>query len=272
MENYIRNKKLERIWCVMRNISKKLLEYYDKHKRDLAWRGEVPAYYTWISEIMLQQTRVEAVKPYFARFIEELPTIEALANCEEEKLMKLWQGLGYYSRARNLKKAACQIMENYGGELPAEKKELLQLAGIGPYTAGAISSIAYGRKETAVDGNVIRVISRLFAVDGNVLEGKGRQKRNAFCCDPASVYLGLYCANAQFARDHRLQKFVFSINTSRIQHHTHKYWNRKMNVFKSSSCPIIRTLFASFDKLSYVLFQIVKSLVEAAAKKQDCQR
>lgn len=176
MENYIRNKKLERIWCVMRNISKKLLEYYDKHKRDLAWRGEVPAYYTWISEIMLQQTRVEAVKPYFARFIEELPTIEALANCEEEKLMKLWQGLGYYSRARNLKKAACQIMENYGGELPAEKKELLQLAGIGPYTAGAISSIAYGRKETAVDGNVIRVISRLFAIDGNVLEGKGRQK------------------------------------------------------------------------------------------------
>lgn len=169
-------RKIERTWCEMGKIAKKLLEYYDKHKRDLAWRGEVPAYYTWISEIMLQQTRVEAVKPYFARFIEELPNIEALANCEEEKLMKLWQGLGYYSRARNLKKAACQIMEMYGGELPKEKKELLHLAGIGPYTAGAISSIAYGKKETAVDGNVIRVMSRLFAVEGNVLEGKGRQK------------------------------------------------------------------------------------------------
>lgn len=160
----------------MRKIARNLLEHYDKHKRELPWRGNVPAYYTWISEIMLQQTRVEAVKPYFDRFTKELPTIEALANCEEEKLMKLWQGLGYYSRARNLKKAAEQIMEVYEGKLPEEKKKLLELAGIGPYTAGAISSIAYGKKETAVDGNVIRVMSRLFAVDGNVLEGKGKQK------------------------------------------------------------------------------------------------
>lgn len=160
----------------MRKIAEDLLDYYEKHKRELAWRGEVPAYYTWISEIMLQQTRVESVKPYFENFIKELPDIESLANCEEEKLMKLWQGLGYYSRARNLKKAAIQIMENYGGVLPQEKKELLNLAGIGPYTAGAISSIAYGKKETAVDGNVIRVMSRLFAVEGNVLEGKGKQK------------------------------------------------------------------------------------------------
>src|SRR3712207_6010498 len=160
----------------MGKISKKLLEYYDKHKRDLAWRGEVPAYYTWISEIMLQQTRVEAVKPYFEKFIQELPDIKSLANCEDEKLMKLWQGLGYYSRARNLKKAAIQIVEDYNGELPKEKKLLLELAGIGPYTAGAISSIAYGQKETAVDGNVIRVMSRLFAIDGNVFEGKGKQQ------------------------------------------------------------------------------------------------
>lgn len=168
--------KRERIWCEMRKIARDLLEYYDEHKRDLPWRGKVPAYYTWISEIMLQQTRVEAVKPYFERFTKELPSIEALASCDEERLMKLWQGLGYYSRARNLKKAAEQIMEFYGGKLPEEKKELLDLAGIGPYTAGAISSIAYGKKETAVDGNVIRVMSRLFAVEGNVLEGKGRQK------------------------------------------------------------------------------------------------
>ena len=160
----------------MKKIAKDLLEYYDKHKRDLPWRGKVSAYYTWISEIMLQQTRVEAVKPYFEQFVKELPKVEDLANCEEEKLMKLWQGLGYYSRARNLKKAAQQIVEQYGGDLPQEKQDLLNLAGIGPYTAGAISSIAYGKKETAVDGNVIRVMSRLFAVEGNVLEGKGRQK------------------------------------------------------------------------------------------------
>lgn len=160
----------------MKKIARDLLEYYDTHKRDLPWRGEVAPYNTWISEIMLQQTRVEAVKPYFDRFMKELPNIEALANCEEEKLMKLWQGLGYYSRARNLKKAAEQILALYDGELPQEKKELLNLAGIGPYTAGAISSIAYGKKETAVDGNVIRVISRLFAVEGNVVEGKGKQR------------------------------------------------------------------------------------------------
>lgn len=163
----------------MGKIAEKLLKHYDKNKRELQWRGEVPAYYTWISEIMLQQTRVEAVKPYFSRFVTELPNIEALANCEEEKLLKLWEGLGYYSRVRNLQKAAKQILADFGGKLPEEKQELLRLAGIGPYTAGAISSIAYGKKETAIDGNVIRVMSRLFALAGNVFEGEGKRKIEA---------------------------------------------------------------------------------------------
>lgn len=147
----------------MNQFSQDVLTYYDKHKRDLPWREVNNPYYTWLSEIMLQQTRVEAVKEYFARFTRELPTIEDLANADEELLLKLWEGLGYYSRVRNLQKAARQIMENYEGKLPEEKAELLSLAGIGDYTAAAIASICYGKKEVALDGNLIRVFSRLFA-------------------------------------------------------------------------------------------------------------
>lgn len=145
VENYIRNKTRKNMVCDEKHF-KKLLEYYDKHKRDLAWRGEVPAYYTWISEIMLQQTRVEAVKPYFARFIEELPTIEALANCEEEKLMKLWQGLGYYSRARNLKRQPVRLWKTMEENF-LQKERIVAIGGNRSLYCGAISSIAYGRKK-----------------------------------------------------------------------------------------------------------------------------
>ena len=146
-----------------------LLQYYDANKRILPWREEPTAYYVWLSEIMLQQTRVEAVKPYFARFIEALPDIESLANASEEQLLKLWEGLGYYSRVRNLGKAAKVVMENYGGKLPSDKAELLKLPGIGSYTAGAISSIAYGKANPAVDGNVLRVFARVFSDDRDIL-------------------------------------------------------------------------------------------------------
>ena len=142
-------------------IAPRLLPWYDEHKRQLPWRTEPTPYRVWISEIMLQQTRVEAVKPYFERFMEELPDIAALAAVPQERLLKLWEGLGYYSRARNLKKAACEIMERFSGVMPAEVNELLTLPGIGPYTAGAISSIACGRPVPAVDGNVLRVMARL---------------------------------------------------------------------------------------------------------------
>ncbi|MDO4519816.1 MAG: A/G-specific adenine glycosylase [Eubacteriales bacterium] len=144
-----------------REFVKPLLEWYWENKRDLPWRDKNNAYYTWVSEIMLQQTRVEAVKPYFLRFISELPDIHALAECPEEKLLKLWEGLGYYNRVRNLQYAARQIEKQYGGEIPASHEELLKLKGIGSYTAGAIASIAYGIPVSAVDGNVLRVISRL---------------------------------------------------------------------------------------------------------------
>ena len=146
---------------MLKEIVSPLLTWYDENKRILPWRDRQNAYYTWVSEIMLQQTRVEAVKPYFERFISELPDISSLAACPEEKLMKLWEGLGYYSRVRNMQEAAKTVEKEYNGKLPEDFDALLSLKGIGSYTAGAIASIAYGIPVPAVDGNVLRVISRI---------------------------------------------------------------------------------------------------------------
>ena len=138
-----------------------LLAWYQDNARDLPWRREVTAYRVWVSEIMLQQTRVAAVLGYFARFMEAFPTVADLAAAPEEQLMKLWQGLGYYSRARNLQKAAKQIMTEFDGVFPTEYKDLRRLAGVGEYTAAAIASIAYGQPLPAVDGNLLRVTARV---------------------------------------------------------------------------------------------------------------
>lgn len=137
--------------------------WYDKNKRDLPWRDTGNPYDVWISEIMLQQTRIEAVKPKFALFKENFPDISSLAVCSEDHLLRVWEGLGYYSRARNLRKCAIVLAEKYDGKLPQTYEELLSLPGIGPYTAGAIASIAYGQKAAAADGNVLRVLARCFA-------------------------------------------------------------------------------------------------------------
>ncbi|MDD2484453.1 MAG: A/G-specific adenine glycosylase [Eubacteriales bacterium] len=142
--------------------SKALLDWYRKNARELPWRSDPTPYKVWVSEIMLQQTRVEAGKAYFLRFVKDLPDVFALANVTDQKLMKLWEGLGYYNRARNLKKAAGVIVEKYAGFIPNRYEELLELPGIGPYTAGAIASIAFGLAVPAIDGNVQRVFSRLF--------------------------------------------------------------------------------------------------------------
>lgn len=158
--------------AVAAGLSEPLLAYYDAHRRILPWREEPTAYRVWVSEIMLQQTRVEAVKPYFARFMEALPDVRSLAEAGEEQLLKLWEGLGYYSRVRNLGKAAQKVMAEYGGEMPSEVGELLKLPGIGSYTAGAIASIAYGRVAPAVDGNVLRVMSRIFKDDRDILSAQ----------------------------------------------------------------------------------------------------
>ncbi|MBQ8878902.1 MAG: DNA/RNA nuclease SfsA [Lachnospiraceae bacterium] len=151
-------------------IEEPLLAWYDKGHRILPWREDPTPYHVWVSEIMLQQTRVEAVKPYYDRFMAMLPDIPSLAHAEEEVLLKLWEGLGYYNRVRNLNKAAQLVMEQYDGRMPDTYEELLKLPGIGSYTAGAIASIAYGRKAPAVDGNVLRVLSRLQLDDRDIMQ------------------------------------------------------------------------------------------------------
>ena len=145
----------------LKKLSQVLPLWYRANKRDLPWRRDKEPYHVWLSEIMLQQTRVEAVKGYYARFLEALPTIAHLAAYDDDALHKLWEGLGYYSRVRNLKKAAVKIMEEYGGVFPGEYEAIRALPGIGDYTAGAVCSICFDRKEPAVDGNVLRVVSRI---------------------------------------------------------------------------------------------------------------
>ncbi len=141
-------------------LSAPLLSWYAENKKALPWRADATPYHVWVSEIMLQQTRTAAVIPYYERFLRELPTVSALASVSDERLMKLWEGLGYYSRARNLKKAAQILVDSYDAKLPDTLPALLSLPGIGEYTAGAIASIAFGLPEPAVDGNVLRVVMR----------------------------------------------------------------------------------------------------------------
>ena len=145
----------------LKDLPSVLLPWYRENRRDLPWRRTKEPYHVWLSEIMLQQTRVEAVKGYYARFLEALPSISALAGCDDDALHKLWEGLGYYSRVRNLKKAAIVIMEQHGGEFPRDYESVRALPGVGDYTAGAICSICFDMPTPAVDGNVLRVFSRL---------------------------------------------------------------------------------------------------------------
>ena len=159
----------------LKQLSEPLLAWYDANRRILPWREEVSAYRTWVSEIMLQQTRVTAVLPYFTRFMAAFPTVEALAAADTDRLMKLWEGLGYYSRARNLQKAARIVTEQYGGQFPSTYEELIALPGIGDYTAGAILSIAFGKCVPAVDGNVLRVAARITGSRLDVLDAKNKK-------------------------------------------------------------------------------------------------
>ena len=145
----------------MEDFSRPLLAWYEQNKRPLPWREDVTPYRVWVSEIMLQQTRIEAARGYFERFMAALPTVEALAAADEDAVLKLWEGLGYYSRARNLHKCAWAVVRDFGGAFPADAAALRSLPGIGAYTAGAVASIAFGLPEPAVDGNVARVLTRL---------------------------------------------------------------------------------------------------------------
>ncbi len=161
---------------LLEEIVEPLLSWYDIHARKLPWRENPEPYRVWVSEIMLQQTRVEAVKPYFARFMKELPTIGHLAKVPEDRLMKLWEGLGYYNRVRNMQKAAVKIVEEYQGEMPADFDKIRELPGIGSYTAGAIASFAFGIPKPAVDGNVLRVLSRVLKSYEDIMKQSLRRK------------------------------------------------------------------------------------------------
>lgn len=161
---------------IKQDIVTPLLLWYERNKRILPWREDKDPYRVWVSEIMLQQTRVEAVKPYFDRFMKELPDAAHLAAAGEERLLKLWEGLGYYNRVRNMQKAAAIIMEDYGGSFPKDYEALVKLPGIGDYTAGAISSISFEKCVPAVDGNVLRILSRLLLYEEDVLSLKAKKE------------------------------------------------------------------------------------------------
>lgn len=156
-------------------FQKTLLDWYDEEKRDLPWRRTSDPYKIWISEIMLQQTRVDTVIPYYNNFLTTFPDIYKLANADDDVLLKVWEGLGYYSRVRNMKEAAIQVVTHHDGNFPTEFEEIKKLKGIGPYTAGAISSIAFQLAEPAVDGNLMRVLSRLFEIDVDIAKPASRK-------------------------------------------------------------------------------------------------
>lgn len=155
------------------DFSKKILQWYQENKRELPWRSTTDPYYIWLSEVMLQQTRVAQGLPYYEKFIKAFPKVQDLAEASEEEVLKLWQGLGYYSRARNMHATAKMVVEEYHGSFPSTYKELLRLKGVGDYTASAIASICFNKPEPVVDGNVYRVLSRYFGVDIPINSTKG---------------------------------------------------------------------------------------------------
>lgn len=177
---------------MLEKLPELLLPWFAENRRDLPWRKDRQPYHVWLSEIMLQQTRVEAVKGYYVRFLEKLPTVEMLAAAPEDELLKLWEGLGYYSRVRNLQKAAKIICEAYAGAFPQKREELLALPGIGAYTAGAIASICFEQPAAAVDGNVLRVLSRYLASDAPITD---EQTKKTFAKELSAVYPEGHCGD-----------------------------------------------------------------------------
>ena len=163
----------------MNPVTEALLRWYDENAREMPWRGIRDPYGIWVSEVMLQQTRVDTVRDYYPRFMERFPTLKDLAGAGEEEVLKMWEGLGYYSRARNLQAGARQVMEEYGGRMPETPAELRKIRGIGPYTSCSVASIAFGVPVPAVDGNVIRVICRLYNLAGDPTEAGNRAEIEA---------------------------------------------------------------------------------------------
>ena len=168
---------------LLKELTEDLALWFGENARSMPWREDPTMYHTWVSEIMLQQTRVETVIPYYLRFMEALPDTKALASCPDDRLMKLWEGLGYYSRVRNLKRAAGMVEEEYGGRIPETRNELMKLPGIGEYTAGAILSISCEQPEPLVDGNVLRVLARLTGDGSDISKDSTKRKYYGYLRD-----------------------------------------------------------------------------------------
>jgi A/G-specific adenine glycosylase len=164
-------------------VRTKLLSWYDKNRRDLPWRRERDPYKIWVSEVMLQQTRVDTVIPYYERFMQRFPTLQDLASAPEEEVIKAWEGLGYYSRVRNLHAAVREVAKSHGGKVPDDREAMSRLKGVGPYTVGAVLSIAYNQRLPAVDGNVMRVFSRLYAIEEDITKAATRRRMEALAMD-----------------------------------------------------------------------------------------
>ncbi|MEX2602701.1 MAG: A/G-specific adenine glycosylase, partial [Gracilimonas sp.] len=162
------------------DFSNQLLNWYNDHKREMPWRGELDPYKIWVSEIMLQQTRVDQAWPYFQNFMSLFPTVYELAKADQQQVLKAWEGLGYYSRARNLHAASKDVVQNYNGTLPKNYDEIIKLKGIGPYSAAAITSIAFNKPNAVVDGNVIRVLTRFFGIEDDTRSSKTRKQVQEF--------------------------------------------------------------------------------------------
>src|SRR5699024_3301114 len=178
-------------------FQKKLIEWFQDNKRDLPWRHDQDPYKVWVSEIMLQQTQVDTVIPYFQRFIAKYPSLYDLAYADEQEVLKMWEGLGYYSRVRNLQNAVREVVDEYGGEVPDDPKKLGKLKGVGPYTKGAILSIAFDQPQPAVDGNVMRVLSRVLKIEDDIAQPKVKKQFEGYAealishDDPSSFNQGL---------------------------------------------------------------------------------
>lgn len=178
-------------------FQKSLIEWYQDNKRDLPWRYDQDPYKVWVSEVMLQQTQVDTVIPYFQQFMSKYPTVHDLAYADEQDVLKTWEGLGYYSRARNLQNAVREVVASYGGEVPDDPKKLGSLKGVGPYTKGAILSIAFDQPQPAVDGNVMRVLSRVLKIDDDIAQPKVKKQFERYAGelisheDPSSFNQGI---------------------------------------------------------------------------------
>ncbi len=253
-------------------FQKKLLAWYHRNKRTLPWRESQNPYHIWVSEIILQQTRVAQGLPYYQRFIEAFPNVQALAKAPQQNVLRLWQGLGYYSRARNMHACAQQVVKQYGGQFPSAYPELLHLKGIGPYTAAAIASIAFNQPHAVVDGNVFRVLARVYGIDTNIAGPEGKKlftaKANelidekqpgdfnqammelgATCCTPQNPQCTV-CPLEKFCHAHTTDSVdLFPVKTKKVkirQRHFHYFvlgWRNKVALRQRSGNDIWKGLF-----------------------------